>query len=56
MIIPQEGDWENDTVTIPVSEYIHLLEEVKFLRYLELQGVETWDGFTLALKAWRDGE
>lgn len=54
MIIPQPEDWENDTVTIPVSEYIQLTEEIKFLHILESMGVENWEGFEDALKEWRD--
>lgn len=55
-IIPQEDDFANDAVTIPVDEYIALCQEVKFLRYLESHGVETWEGYELAVKAWRADE
>ncbi len=54
-IVPQESDFENDTVTIPVDEYLHLLNEVKFLRYLEHIGVDNWEGYQEAIKVWRDG-
>lgn len=56
MIIPMEDDYLNDTVTIPVEEYIQLQEENKFLRYLERFGVDNWEGYQDALKAWRDNE
>lgn len=55
-VIPMIGDWEADTVTIPVSEYITLLEENKFLRVLESRGLDSWDGYDDALKAWRSSE
>lgn len=51
-----EDDVMNDTVTIPVDEYIALHEEVKFLRYLHNLGVEEWEGYALAVKAWRNDE
>lgn len=55
-IIPNEGDFENDAVTIPVDEYLRLHAEVKLLRYLEAHGVSTWDGYERAVEAWRSNE
>lgn len=55
-IIAQKGDWENDTVTIPVDEYITLQQEVKFLRYLESHGVDSWEGYEMAIESWRNGD
>lgn len=52
-IIKHDGDWENDTVTIPLDEYMLLLQEVKFLHALEKCGVETWEGFETAMRFWR---
>lgn len=52
-VIPTDGDWEDDTVTIPVSEYLHLLSEVKFLRYLEHFDIEQWPKYQEVIQAWR---
>lgn len=52
-VIPQDDDFANDAVTIPVDEYLKLCEEVKFLRQLERHGVEMWEGYGLAFEAWR---
>lgn len=56
VIIPAEGDWEQDNVTISVDEYITLLAESKFLKYLETLGIENWDGYQDALHQWRNDE
>lgn len=56
MIIPTLGDLEADTVTVTVDEYMTLLQEVKFLRYLEQFGIQEWEGFEQAVNAWRDNE
>lgn len=53
-VIPQEGDWEQDVVTIPVDEYIKLQEEAKFLHLLHQFGVDEWNLYEAALKMWRD--
>lgn len=55
-VIPTEGDFEDDTVTIPVSEYLHLLSEVKFLRYLEYFEIEKWSSYAEAIDAWRNDD
>jgi hypothetical protein len=55
VIIPQPDDMENDTVTIPVDEYLHMHDEIKFLRYLENNGVENWEGYDNAVLDWRVG-
>lgn len=39
---------ESDTVTIPLSEYLSLREDVAKLRRLEAAGVDNWDGYCTA--------
>jgi hypothetical protein len=56
MIVPSPDDMPNDTVTITIDEYMTLLAEVKFLRYMENHGVDQWEGFERAVEAWRNNE
>lgn len=50
-VIPRAGDWEEDQVTIPVGEYIKLIQQNEFLKYMkEVLGPE----FDEAVKAWRE--
>lgn len=52
-IIVRPEDWVEDVVTIPVTEYIHLKEEERFLRYLENNDIQEWEKFEACLEAWR---
>lgn len=49
MIIPNEGDFEGDTVTIPVDEYIELTDSDEFLACLHQAGVDNWEGYQHAV-------
>ena len=44
-----------NTVTISKEEYEHLMEDARWLRALEMAGVDNWDGMDYAREIY-DGE
>lgn len=51
-VIPLHG--VNDTVNIPASFYLDLLEDSAFLAALEDAGVDQWEGYGIALAVYDD--
>ena len=45
---------DNQTVTITVKEYLELLNARKTLEYLQVAGVDNWEGYDLAMEMMRD--
>ena len=40
----------DDYITISISEYNFLVQQSKWLGYLEAAGVEDWDGYEVAME------
>ena len=45
-----------DTITIPLAEYLSLQEQSTFLLYLRGAGVDNWDGYDYAIEAMENNE
>lgn len=44
----------NETVTITMEEYKHLLDEAEFLRALIMTGVDNWGGYDEACEIYKE--